>query len=876
MIPAIPGLPGQDRQLVLALTLAHFLWQGALGLIVAHTLRTIGKRWTSSVRYTLLVAVFALMALAPLATATFLLRYEIHSSPPTPAQLETLAKSVALQARSRQPAFPTSQPIRQSRRRAIAIPAPTSQPTTLPAPTAQSPTLFSAPLTDHLSTTISIAYALGTTLMLLRLLIGYSGGRKLHKTSTPLTNRAVLGIIGQQAQNLGLSVTPAVAVCAQISVPCIVGILRPVLLMPPDFVISLARQQLTWIIRHELGHIRRWDHLVNFLQLLVEALLFFHPAVWLVSRMIRAEREYCCDDLALGEDPTQRKQYGLMLIDFAQRLSTHLSPGAPLASVSSVRTVSDAAMRVGRLIRPVDAYRFRLRGAFLASICTLLIATVIATQLQPALASTDRRAGPLASIDGRVLSIHRVAVDGAPESLIALVAAGTDVNARNTEGWTPLHLAAAAGRTDQVKTLLDLGADASLPNGVSNRTALQLAIGVGAAPLLRTGGPHLDLIELLARAPGGLAPDRSGRSPLQLACQLRHLPTIKLLLDIGPANTFDSLNQSPLHFASHMADSDAILLLLDAGLDPNVQTDRGDTPLSQFAANWRDNGVAEEAAQRVVESFLRHGAKMSPAIAACTHQTRWLEDFLTANPDQVNLSPKQAKQSLTLLHRAAKSGDLDICRLLLKFHADLMAKDTDGNTPLDIALEGDQQGDVFELLYAATATATGHKPALTPYAYAIAANRANAKIVRSLIRHGVPYDTRFDLGSTPLHQVLMNYGALDSDRRCETVIALIEAGAPLDLKDHDGATPLINAVRLPDAHAVLLLLEKNASPTLADKVGRSPLHFAAQLPEQAALEIIPILLAHGACVDQKDSHGRLPLDLCPLSHSRLRALLKPR
>src|SRR5262249_25696174 len=50
---------------------------------------------------------------------------------------------------------------------------------------------------------------------------------------------------------------------------------------------------------HELAHIRRHDYLVNLLQTAVEILLFYHPAVWRLSREIRQEREHCCDDVAV-------------------------------------------------------------------------------------------------------------------------------------------------------------------------------------------------------------------------------------------------------------------------------------------------------------------------------------------------------------------------------------------------------------------------------------------------------------------------------------------------------------------------------------------------------------------------------------------------
>ena len=63
---------------------------------------------------------------------------------------------------------------------------------------------------------------------------------------------------------------------------------------------GLPPHQLEAILAHELAHIRRHDYLVNLLQTLVETLLFYHPAVWWLSRRIRAERENCCDDLAVS------------------------------------------------------------------------------------------------------------------------------------------------------------------------------------------------------------------------------------------------------------------------------------------------------------------------------------------------------------------------------------------------------------------------------------------------------------------------------------------------------------------------------------------------------------------------------------------------
>ena len=82
--------------------------------------------------------------------------------------------------------------------------------------------------------------------------------------------------------------------------PTVIGWLKPVVLLPASALAGLTPRQLEAILAHELAHIRRHDYLVNLLQTLVETLLFYHPAVWWLSRRIRVERENCCDDLAVS------------------------------------------------------------------------------------------------------------------------------------------------------------------------------------------------------------------------------------------------------------------------------------------------------------------------------------------------------------------------------------------------------------------------------------------------------------------------------------------------------------------------------------------------------------------------------------------------
>ena len=86
----------------------------------------------------------------------------------------------------------------------------------------------------------------------------------------------------------------------QVAVPMVIGFLKPVVLVPLGMLANLPASQVEAILLHELAHIRRRDYLINLVQIFCENVFFFNPAVWWISRLIREEREHCCDDLAIS------------------------------------------------------------------------------------------------------------------------------------------------------------------------------------------------------------------------------------------------------------------------------------------------------------------------------------------------------------------------------------------------------------------------------------------------------------------------------------------------------------------------------------------------------------------------------------------------
>ncbi len=105
--------------------------------------------------------------------------------------------------------------------------------------------------------------------------------------------------IDEMKNRLGIRRSIEAVQSALIKVPMVLGYLKPVVLFPVTFFTGLSAEEFEAVITHELAHIRRHDYILNIIQSIIETLFFFHPAVWLISKNIRDEREHCCDDLAI-------------------------------------------------------------------------------------------------------------------------------------------------------------------------------------------------------------------------------------------------------------------------------------------------------------------------------------------------------------------------------------------------------------------------------------------------------------------------------------------------------------------------------------------------------------------------------------------------
>jgi beta-lactamase regulating signal transducer with metallopeptidase domain/HEAT repeat protein len=273
--------------------LLHFVWQGALvALIFAVAVRLLR---TPDARYTLGVAAMLAMVALPVLTA---LRYH-----PDPAgTVGHVSPSVGATADSDVAAAPaargigagaTADPEAEAERSDAALTRNRKTPDIAGVLDAAL-----APIRTRLSLVVSL-WLVGVLILSIRLFDAWLFARRLTHDGTspaPETHRRTLERLSER---LGIRRTVVLLESAFLQGPAVVGWLRPVVLLPAVALTGLTPQQVEALIAHELAHVKRHDFLVNLLQSSIETLLFYHPAVWYVSRRVREIREHCCDDVAV-------------------------------------------------------------------------------------------------------------------------------------------------------------------------------------------------------------------------------------------------------------------------------------------------------------------------------------------------------------------------------------------------------------------------------------------------------------------------------------------------------------------------------------------------------------------------------------------------
>ena len=199
-------------------------------------------------------------------------------------------------------------------------------------------------------------YASGVAFMSIRLGRSWWRGYRRRRGSRPINvgtdpdGPVWLRQWRQLLRPLRWRTAPRLLVTAEEAVPQVVGVLRPVVLVPLAMMSQLAPEQVQTVLAHELAHIKRGDGWVVWVQRIGESVLFFHPGFWWLSRRLTMFREQCCDRSVIATTGVSPGDYAHLLLRIAERLNASGQPSLSMAITT--RTPSMLRRRVAALLHP--------------------------------------------------------------------------------------------------------------------------------------------------------------------------------------------------------------------------------------------------------------------------------------------------------------------------------------------------------------------------------------------------------------------------------------------------------------------------------------------------------------------------------------------
>jgi len=293
----------------LGTALLHFLWQGALLGALTALLLAVLRHARPQARYAVACAALSAALLLPVLTMLWLLA--------TPAGMPVASLPVMVGAVAGDASGNGLQHV-------LAMQATTSLPW------------------------IVMLWASGVATLLLRMAGGLWWVRRLQRQAWPEDGAHWQARAEVLARKLGLSRSVRVRLFDG-DAPLAIGWWRPMVLLPAALLARMPAGLLDALLAHELAHIRRHDYLVNLLQAVVEALLFYHPVVWWLSRRIRHERELIADDLA-AEALGDRRSLALALSELDRMLGA--TAAGPIPRFAHAAHGGQLMSRIQHLLRP--------------------------------------------------------------------------------------------------------------------------------------------------------------------------------------------------------------------------------------------------------------------------------------------------------------------------------------------------------------------------------------------------------------------------------------------------------------------------------------------------------------------------------------------
>ena len=240
-------------------------------------------------------------------------------------------------------------------------------------------------------------WAAGASVLSLRMALGLLWIRHLRATPQGPMQAEWQARLDALTRRFGLLRHVALRVVDRLDSPVSAGWPRPVVLLPAALLTRMPVELLEALLAHELAHIRRHDYLVNVLQGVAEALLFYHPVTWWLSRRIRIEREQIADRLAA--DVTGQPRRLAQALSALADLHPHQYHPAPLHLAQAAHG-GQLMSRIQQLVQPghrAAGGRIAFPLVGLAAACVALVAHAQVSAPEPLPASSTNPSTPVAA-----------------------------------------------------------------------------------------------------------------------------------------------------------------------------------------------------------------------------------------------------------------------------------------------------------------------------------------------------------------------------------------------------------------------------------------------------------------------------------------------
>ncbi|MHB9130482.1 MAG: ankyrin repeat domain-containing protein [Armatimonadota bacterium] len=451
--------------------------------------------------------------------------------------------------------------------------------------------------------------------------------------------------------------------------------------------------------------------------------------------------------------------------------------------------------------------------------------------------------------------LHEAAAEGHRDIVCLLLDNSASIQASTEEGQTPLHLASLGGHLDVVQLLVERGADVNASNGLGISPIQLAGLAENATALISYLQTHGASIPAQRSTADESIVQQNGQSPLQVPSADDATPSSLLdalrdgrfndvtrVLQEQPAlvNMADGTGLTLLMGACSAAPEEVIQTFIRLGADANARTQDGHTALHAAALHCQRTTV--------VNILLANGADID-ALAGEYKNTplHYAVIPLTENPN-----PNVIAQHALMV------------AFLLDAGANPYIEDTEGNTPLVVAIEDGHLQIIEEFLARNVCVDLQHNQRRLPLHEAVIGG--NIEIVRRLLDYGADVNEEVEVDT-------ITFTALHAAPDDEGIVNLLLARGAKISNSRWKVQPIQFAVlhgHLTKMHCLLQHL--GGVNAQIDKSGWTCTHYAAM---EGNVQVIADLLQHGADPNAMNAGGLTPYDLaCKAGHQQAQSLFE--